>query len=850
MPLPLLLGVGILILILLVWWFFRKRKKCTPLSGQCLVDGDCCDGYHCLSGQCNIPLPPIHLFAPFSTGEIGVSANTSLQNSNGILVAGPSAGNFAVWDGVSTLSFATLVEDANGHTSVNTLYLAEPVQGVAPRVTSTAGKVLLTQEGKILSFNQQLGLSLTQNGIIWDLADKAMTFSLNVCPTEQTCAVDSDCCGPIKKCNGGKCQKCFGDLTKITQACCDSPPCTTIGNDYTIVCDETNNLKCQSKCGDTPPVCPSNAQAVCSENEQNQWNFKCVSKCTGDPPTDCASFDCRQDSQGNYNYFCIDPECHPRNHPNCGEEKCDASGLNCTYTLQGQAVLPQYDCGWRQWKCNPTCPADACKNMQCPSGQYPKCDNSTNFGCICVADNQPDFCGSIPKPPHDDAVCRYVDESNCGGPPAGWRWYVEDEITDNCQLAAFHAAEGWKEVVCTDDTGNGRQIMLINGVPVYPTIDADNCRGASATAVSPDPNIHNPTGHIRGQNTSNCQFTAYDPKKHNYYASPAVKNTPFCLIDDQAACHGGQFVLNTNPSLLDIPSAGTSPTPNEIVSANVGHCNCPAHTSGLSCEYNSQTCSGHGDPIPVPNNPDAYTCSCAPGYYGANCNYTVQDCNNNGVPLNTTALKCSCQAGFSGSRCQYTRQVCNYQGSPDDNGVCLCDPMFSGKDCLTCISPTVPLTINSDWNAYYVKIFGYDDLVIMPVQISRLGKMIWVTGVRMPCREAVGKTLYDPVSNTFQLEWMTTFYLNSANYYGSQALTIQNTTTDTTGNSAFNFRVNKCGFLQDVNGNYFSFNFGAIPYTIANGLNVDIILASPSVPANLTGMLYLSKVSSFPTNTC
>lgn len=853
-----LILIGIGVVILLIWWFLWKRKECVP-PATCLVDGDCCDGLHCISGKCQQPLPQIQLYPSFSTGEIGVDNSNVLQNVNGILTSGSSANNFATWDGMNKLSFSTLVEDANGHSTVTTMYLAEPIPGLAPRVSQTPGNILITQEGKILSANQQYGLSLQvpsgrnqSGGFVWAPASQAFIFHMNVCPSEQTCSTDNDCCGPVKKCNGGKCQKCFGDMDKISSQCCDNPPCAQIGNDYTIQCDANNNLQCTSRCG--PEIsCPPNAKSSCVKNDQDQWERKCVSKCSGDPPKDCAKFDCRDDGTGNYAYYCLDAECHPDQYTsaNCGTKQCDSSGLNCTYSLNGQSVIPQYDCGWKKWKCSSTCPADACKNQQCPAGQYPKCDDTTNFSCTCVSDNQPDFCGSIPKPPHDDAVCRYVDETNCGGPSAGWRWYVEDEITDNCQLAAFHAAEGWKEVACTDEQGDARQIMLINGVPIFPTVDANNCRGVNASAVSPDPNIHNPAGHIVGQNTSNCRFIPYDPSKHHYYASPAVKQAPYCLIDDTAICHGGEFVSNQNPTLVDIPSAGSAPTPNEVLSANIGHCNCAAHTSGLSCEYNAQTCSGNGDPIPVAGNPDAYTCSCQPGFYGANCSYTVQDCNNNGTPQNLSKLQCDCKAGFSGSKCQYTRQICNYQGSPDDNGVCACDPMFAGQDCLNCISPTAPIALGANIpNTFFLKAFGYDNLVVVPKLSSLLGKPIWMWTVAPPCAQAVGKVLYDVVKNDFQLEFMGNFYAYSQTI-GSPLLKVQQA-DDTSSDLGYNFRANKCGFLQDMNGNYYFLEnpYGGVTPPIQPGVTFLVLPGQQQPPVNITGMLYLSPVTTYPSNDC
>jgi hypothetical protein len=642
----------------------KNGKGCTSL-------GDCCDGV-CSSGVCRA-----NLYPSFNIGNIESQGKVLTNNQHGVLVLGAAdANDFAIWDGTNRLGFSATQTDANGKiVSVQVQYITGVYNGRAAQLgdIDSASSVLVNQDGTISTSDYDLYLTLDDtNTLVWQSFTTATPtiFTFNVCPDTQSCSVDGDCCGPFKKCGSdGKCQKCFGDINEISKTCCDNPPCTTIGNDYAISC---NNyvMTCENRCAGKVNNCTGSSYGICSY-DGTQWDYQCISKCTGDAPPNCLDYDCRQSDPVNhpdqYKYHCTEATCTPTPAtPTCGTQVCDASGLNCYYTQNGQTVVPQFDCGWQEWNCPQTCDHTQCVNLSCPAGQFPKCDDTTSYQCSCSSTAEPDICGTMPRPPADkypDAQCRYVDESKCGGPGPGWRWYEESTITNQCTLAAYHAAEGWKQYPCAGPSGNV-EVMLIGDTPVSPTVNADKCRGSAATMVAPNPNITNPSGHVSGLDTSACTFTPYDPTSHDYYASPAVDNSPYCLMNTSQICqNGGSYVPASNPFLHDISSAGDSPTPAEVMSAEAGTCTCPAKTAGLNCEFNASTCGGNGYPQADDGDKSKYTCVCNPGYTGGHCEVPPNCCNGNGAasfdPI-SSSYKCQCNEFYTGEHCDVQKTVAQF----------------------------------------------------------------------------------------------------------------------------------------------------------------------------------------------
>lgn len=832
---PLVLGLA-------VWFWLRRKGGVSPSpvspTGTCALVGEACaNSTQCCEGVCGGSICRAPLIPAFEIGNITPVKypNSILGVRQGTLAAVDAGSNsFASWDGTSQLEIIVPAVDANGNVvSTSTEAVQEPLSGVNASVGQIPGKVFLNNDSTISSSDYSLYLAFDSAGNLgWvpysQLPNGPDKFQFNTCPAVQTCNEDSDCCGPFKKCGtDGKCQQCFGNMAALEETCCDNPPCSMVGNDYHIVCSNFV-MECQSRCTGSAN-CADNQVQVCTEDNNGNWNYTCQLKCTGPAPTDCQDYTCKQTSDGGYDWYCNTPSCNPPNQDwNCGTQVC-ASGPdgndpnNCLYIQNGKPVLPVYDCGWQKWTCQPTCGANACDSTICASGQVPKCDDTTNFTCQCVTSN-PDYCGSLPRP-SSDAVCKYVDESKCGGPGPGWRWYQESAITDQCVLAALN---GWKQFPCTDANGLVHQIMLDQGNnPFLPTVNADLCRGAGAFSTSENANVQNPEGHVSGLNTSNCKFIPYDPTYSDYYQSPMVGNPPYCLVNTSQVCqNGGSFIPLSNPYLHDIPSAGEIPTPTEVISSGMGGCSCPDQTAGLNCQITTQNCSSNGYPVSTPGDPASYSCTCNPGYYGKSCQYTRNDCTNQGTPENSSdSLVCSCDPGAFGSRCQYSRVTCNNQGTPSDSGVCSCDFNYSGSNCASCVStaPSQPSLVNG--NLYMIGIVGSSNLL----GATNGGGFYYMSNAL----DCANLWIYTAVSNGGTLN--TYPNIPMATWYVSPG--------DKVYQNPFTITIDSCGFIRETDNNNF---LVAVPNPNPQADFGALTLISVSSVSQNNGLLYLIPFTGTP----
>ena len=194
-----------------------------------------------------------------------------MNNQHGELILGDgSANDFAVWDGTNKLGFSTSSIDANGKiVSVQVEYISNVYPGRSAQLGSidSASSVFVNTDGTISTSDYTLYLVVDDTGtLLWQSFTTAtpVIFSFDTCPDEQSCATDGDCCGPFKKCGtNSKCQKCFGDMGDVAKTCCDNPPCTVIGNDYSVSCDNYV-LTCHNRCEGKVNTCTGSSYGVCA----------------------------------------------------------------------------------------------------------------------------------------------------------------------------------------------------------------------------------------------------------------------------------------------------------------------------------------------------------------------------------------------------------------------------------------------------------------------------------------------------------------------------------------------------------------------------------------------------------
>jgi len=132
-----------------------------------------------------------------------------------------------------------------------------------------------------------------------------------------------------------------------------------------------------------------------------------------------------------------------------------------------------------------------------------------------------------------------------------------------------------------------------------------------------------------------------------------------------------------------------------------GKCNCiPGLWTGDACDeevYNCparlSNCTGHGrcEPTDTQDSNSAWACTCDDGFCGDACNVVCGKCPNNCTGHGICSVgKCTCDVGFSGSDCSIVAAITTCPNNCTGHGrckkvngafSCVCDGCYGGADC-------------------------------------------------------------------------------------------------------------------------------------------------------------------------
>ncbi len=735
------LVVGILVGVVIIYLLLKKRKVPVtppppPPPQQCNAEGQACgacclDTLQCIEGKClaanlHSPLPAFFLTAggenfgiPSGDTIIGVISEPANW------VAGQTPAQFWYWDGISELAVrAPLLNSEGAVVSMQNNYITAPTVTGFLRTTTTPptqNGVILTTEGSIYKSDYSMYVSSDSTGkLVWTnslgVAPKFVLVAPSQCSTT-TCTSSAGCCPPYQGCTAGKCNPCFGDPEKAcpdpsTEAVCDlnssvykcvskcatlpNPSCTEAQEAQCLPSGDSYAWKCEWKCPSTQvPACGSTNTPVCAETK-GEWEWSCpLSPC--DLPTPV--FNPATTSLPGYTWV---PDAHGGKYQNL--------------SIPGSPwKIPYWDCHTQTWTFVAGCDLGYKQDCSGTPNSKAVCDTDTGSNWICANDQEfPNLCGlSGTKPDCPDLQC--LDISTCSTTrsvpsPSDWRWVCPSSgDTSRCEIIKIY---DWAYPPLSVPGASDGVVTTTGGVPVYPTVLNEKCRGNATEMNHPDARhlIGNPPVLLMGNGQPGDEYFLCDPTNPLTTCTRGAETDRYVITKHTVGengigtvpcatlnpCQYGEYVNMdgtpyTTPIEILSPGLVTPPSQSELL--HHGKCHCDSKHAGDQCQFDAGLCGNFGEVKSCNtvggkcNTTQGYWCDCQAGHFGDRCQFTPTDCSGNGNPLDdSSSLQCQCDTGYAGDLCQYSRQSCTGRGVPVPGSSlkCQCDFNATGTYCDQC----------------------------------------------------------------------------------------------------------------------------------------------------------------------
>lgn len=768
-------GLVVVILAGVVVIYLLLRKKKTPVTPpppppppQCNAEGQgcspcCLDTLQCINGKCLAANLHDALPAFFLTSG---GSNFGMPSGDTIIgtisepaqwISGQTPSQFWYWDGLSQLAVrAPIVNSQGAIVSMQNNYITAPPRGaVSPFLQTTTtppdkNGVILTTEGTIYNSDYSMYVIVDSTGKLkWTaqlgVAPKFSLITPTQCSTD-SCTSASGCCPPYQGCTAGKCNPCFGDPEK---ACPD--PSTE------AVCDLTSSVyKCVSKCAaiSAPPACTDAQEAKCLESGDS-YAWKCEWKCPTTHVPACGSTNvpvCTE-TKGEWDWSCPVNPCdlsppvfNPATTPLAGYTwVSDAThgGRYQNLSVPGSPwKIPNWNCQTQTWSFTSGCDLTYYQDCSEQPGTKAVCDTDTGSNWICGNSQEfQDLCGlDGTKPTCPDRQC--LDLSTCSATkktpsPTDWRWVCpSSEGTTRCEIVKIY---DWSYPPLSVPGASDGIVTTTGGIPVYPTVLNEKCRGTATEMNHPDARhlIGNPPVLLMGDGQPGDEFFLCDPSQPLATCTRGSETKQYVItkhtvgengIDSVPCatpnpCQFGTFVnMDGTPytAPIEILSPGLVTPPSEAELLSHGKCQCDDKHAGDKCQFDSGLCGSFGtvescnttggkcDPV------KGYWCKCQAGYAGDKCQFTRTDCSGHGNPVDDAAtLQCVCDTGYAGETCQYSRASCSGRGVPNPTSQslkCQCDFNSTGAACDQC-SASGGLKSVRDQQVVSIQAYGFSSLM-------------------------------------------------------------------------------------------------------------------------------------------
>jgi len=312
----------------------------------------------------------------------------------------------------------------------------------------------------------------------------------------------------------------------------------------------------------------------------------------------------------------------------CNGDKTHGHILNCVDDIKGSKL-----------SCTQKCPItvpELCYN--CPSGQTCNCHDTTGNNYVCLPQQNPKVCGTVPDtfcPP--DHLGKVVTPAcvQCGN-----SGHYENICPNNAP--SRQCLQEMLNVKHNDKIG----IWESNNIPIFPTIDNNICKNLTQNPTTFLQGDQEWTGYGRFNNPSGYivdgVFSPINEAKYTFAFDTRIDNGVNCkwtdkdittyLNDpesDQICRNRGTFTQDkdkNNGKGLQKGSCACSPYISDVTGKQT-------HYFGLNCQYNDKdTCNNHG--TVMDNNG---TCNCVStytspvdgttkNYFGKNCEKSDFDC--------------------------------------------------------------------------------------------------------------------------------------------------------------------------------------------------------------------------------